>query len=187
MLYSQAEKLIKDADVLAFRGSHFFSKLIKLRTLARVSHVGFALRILDRLCVLEAVEGVGVRLFPLDKHLNRGARVDWYQLDDTHYAVSRDKVIRFVLYVWGAEYAKWSQFLRSWGFLSRRIADFWGLSMDMDEGRWFCSELVMAGLRDGGYTGEGYERESAATSPAEIIELPCLRRMGRLDLKERVG
>ncbi len=42
MRYTDTRDLINDGDVLAFRGTRLFSRLIKLWTRSRVSHVGVA-------------------------------------------------------------------------------------------------------------------------------------------------
>ena len=84
---------------------------------------------------------------------------------------------------WGKRYAPWVQFLRSFGWLIKPLANRLGFEMDLAPDRFFCSEFVMLKLRQAGYTGEG-AADPAITSPAKIIELPCLHRRGRLILEE---
>ena len=79
MDYSLVRDDIQNGDVLAFgyvRNS-FFSQLISLWTRSRVSHVGIAIRFYGRLCVIEALEGRGVRVFPLSKLLRDGRKIYW--------------------------------------------------------------------------------------------------------------
>ena len=187
MKYTDARDLIQDGDVLAFRGTRLFSRLIKLWTRSRVSHVGIACWMHDRLTVVEALEGVGVRVYPLSRYVGRGCDVDWYQVDQSandvlaHGALDRRAVVAFALSKWGLRYASPWQFLRSWGWLSRRVSESRGLPVDTNPDRFFCSELALDALRAGGYRGEGYDKAAAETSPADVIELPCLRRRGRLE------
>jgi hypothetical protein len=187
MKYAEARSLIRDGDVLAFRGTRLFSKIIKLWTRSRVSHVGVACWMHGRLTVVEALEGVGVRVFPLSRYIEQRCRVDWYELlqaeRDTirHGPLDRSSVVAFSLSKWGLRYASPWQFLRSWGWLSRWAAVHHGVPDDTNPDRFFCSELVLDALRSGGYRGEGYDKPAAKTTPADVIELPCLRRRGRLD------
>ena len=187
MKYAAARDLIQDGDVLAFRGTRLFSRLIKLWTRSRVSHVGVACWMHGRLTVIEALEPGGVRVYPLSRYVSRGHDVDWYQVNQpttdvlSHGALDRQKIVSFALSKWGLRYASPWQFFRSWGWLSRKIAERRGLPADTNPERFFCSELALDALRAGGYQGVGYDKPSAETSPADVIELPCVRRRGRLE------
>ena len=178
MQYQGAREKIRNGDILAFRGNRCFSWLIKFRTLSRVSHVGIAIWFNNRLCCLEAMEGSGVRLFPVSKFIDDGDWVDWYELYDE--SVSREQMVKYGLTCWGKRYASIWQFIRSWSIVCRRYFDKSLAAPDTNQERFFCSEFVMAALKEGGYSGEGYERPPARTSPGDIVELPCLHRMGRL-------
>ena len=187
MKYAEVRLLVRDGDVLAFRGTRLFSKIIKLWTRSRVSHVGVACWMHGRLTVVEALEGVGVRVFPLSRYIEQGCWVAWYEMLQgerdriDHGPLDRKAVVSFALSKWGLRYASPWQFLRSWGWLSHWAAGRRGLPADTNPDRFFCSELVLDALREGGYQGEGYDNPAAETSPADVIELPCLRRRGRLD------
>tara|TARA_Y100000310_G_scaffold291014_2_gene318625 strand:+ start:2303 stop:2881 length:579 start_codon:yes stop_codon:yes gene_type:complete len=69
--YELARPLIHTGDVLLCSGSGTFSKLIQAGTGSAWSHVAFLmwLPLLDRLMVLESVEGIGVRAVPLSSYL----------------------------------------------------------------------------------------------------------------------
>ena len=178
MQYQGAREKIRNGDILAFRGNRCFSWLIKFRTLSRVSHVGIAIWFNNRLCCLEAMEGSGVRLFPVSKFIEDGDWVDWYEPYDE--SVSRKQMVKYGLTCWGKRYASIWQFIRSWSIVCRRYFDKNLAAPDTNQERFFCSEVVMAEHKEGGYDGEGYERPPARTSPGDIVELPCLHRMGRL-------
>ena len=156
MKYTDTRDLIQDGDVLAFRGTRLFSRLIKLWTRSRVSHVGVSCWMHGRLTVVEALEGVGVRVYPLSRYVAQGSHIDWYQVDQPeddvvdHGTLDRQKIVAFALSKWGLRYASPWQFLRSWGWVSRRIAQRRGLSSDTNPNRFFCAEWVWAALRAGG-------------------------------------
>jgi len=183
MNYEDHRHDIQDGDVLAFRGTRVFSKLIQFWTNARVSHVGFAvwLRQWDRLAVLEAMEPGGIRLYPLRKSITDGEWVDWYRLDGGK--VHRATVVETAFTHWGKRYASPLQFLRSWGAICRRVGDFLGRKVDTDPDRFFCSELVAHCLAQAGYVCEDPAwKVPARMAPQDIVELPVLRRMGKLEL-----
>jgi len=183
MDYNANRHEIRDGDVLAFRGTAAFSRLIQWRTRARVSHVGFAvwLEQWDRLAVLEAMEPGGIRLHPLRKRLADGEWVDWYRLDDDQ--VDRSALVSAAFEHWGKRYASPWQFLRSWGWVSRMVFDKLGRPSDTNPDRFFCSELVALCLTRAGYVCDDPVWTTPATmAPADIVELPVLRRMGKLEL-----
>ena len=170
---------IRNGDVLAFRSRSLWSKLIRFRTMAPVSHVGFAYWLEGRLAVIEAKDWYYIRVWPLDRYLeDKSYEVDHYELLDEQYKVSRTHVVRQALKLWGSRYANAWQFLRSWGIIGRRIGDWLGWSKDTDEGRYHCSETILTCLVAGGYCGEGFEKSPAEVTPGDIVRLPCLHRTG---------
>ena len=68
--YGFARSEIRDGDVLLASGSYAFSKLIQQASNSPWSHVAFVLKLasVDRIMVLESVEGVGVRTIPLSEY-----------------------------------------------------------------------------------------------------------------------
>lgn len=171
---------IEDGDLLAFHGRTIFSWWIRVVTKQRVTHVGIAVWIRGRLYVLEAVEGRGVRIHPLDDYLrDRKLRVDWHELYATQYGVDVEKLLDEAFANVGKRYAPWWQFFRSWGVLTRWIAGLMEWALDCDDERFFCSEHVLWCLRRAGYTGEGY-RDTATATPGDVCELPCFHRVGQL-------
>lgn len=164
----------QDGDILAFRGVGFWSAAIKVRTTGRVSHVGFAYRLDGELWVIEAKEKIGVRLVPLALYLaNSAVEVDWHPLLADEHHIRRDLLVTLARADVGKPYASIWQFLRSWGLISRRLADHFGWPADTNEGRFFCSEFVLAKLRGAGYYANG-RRIPAQSSPADVLELDCV-------------
>lgn len=179
MDYSKARSLMRSGDVLLFEGRAWYSWIIKIRTSSRISHAGFVIRLGGRLCCLEALEGQGVRLYPLTVYLAAGHKIRWHRLNAKRNGIDRRKVVEHALAQWGKRYATPLQFIRSWGYLGRWLGDLFRLPVDVDRDRMFCSELVLDSLQAGGYhPPEGMQ--PASTSPGDLVFLPCLTGEGIL-------
>ena len=190
MKYDEVISKIESGDLFLFRRSKtLFGAIIRIVTQSPFSHVGVAVWIRNnhgcsRLTIVEALEGVGVRLYPLDRYLDecrQGAcLVDWYKVCDD--GVDKEKVAEFALSQWGAAYARPFQFVWSWGKISSRLRRWMGWCADLDERRWFCSELAARALLEAGYVPDAAEPIVAAlTDPGTIALLPCVKRMGVLE------
>jgi len=139
----------------------------------------------ERLCVMEALEGRGIRIYPVSKCLEDGEQIDWYELHKPEdNKIDRAKVVEHALSYWGKRYASIWQFVRSWGLVGKWFGKKTKAPIDVDPDRFFCSEFVLTCLRQAGYLGEGFAARlrPAEAAPGDIIELPCLHRMGRLEL-----
>lgn len=175
----QSLNQIATGDVLAFRSDTFWSRLIRLRTFSRVSHVGFAAWVHNRLCVIEAVEWYAIRVWPINRYLEDPRYVvEHYQLLDAEYQIDRRAVVDTAWGLWGSRYASPLQFLRSWGLFTSWLGNKLGWSKDTDSNRYHCSETVLSCLIAGGYVGEGFDKNPAEVSPGDIVQLPCLQRKG---------
>lgn len=71
LAYEAARSRIHSGDLLLCSGQYTFSKLIQKATGSVWSHVGFVLRVdaIDRLMVLESIEGHGVRTVALSEYV----------------------------------------------------------------------------------------------------------------------
>lgn len=66
MNYTEARDLIKDGDILFYANDGtFLSRLVAWWTQSEITHVGMAYRLGQRVFVLEAYPGVGIRMVPL--------------------------------------------------------------------------------------------------------------------------
>lgn len=175
---------IRSGDLLGFAGRGFWSSLIRWRTLSRITHVGFAFWFGKRLAVIEARERRGVRLFPLQRYLEKGVAVHWYELLDDDYRVDRHRLIEEALAHWGQRYASPLQFLRSFGVATRRLCDWLQLPADTNPRRFFCSEFVQHCLQQAGYAGTSLP--PSQTAPADVVWLPCFQRRGQLQADGRL-
>jgi hypothetical protein len=182
--YAQIRDRIENGDVLLFRGSLLQSRFIQRWTRSVYSHVGLALWIradgVKRLTVIEAMEGRGVRLFPLSEYLARGDYVDWFAI--TEADIRREKVVAWAMARLGRDYASAWQLLRSFGFVTKRIANRLGLPTKVDHDRWFCSWFAAQALRAGGWVPAESDRlPPEQYTPGDIALFPCLQRRGKLE------
>lgn len=189
MKLSDVQDNIQNGDVFLFEGRSWFARLIKARTRSIYSHAGCALWIgingTKTLCVLEALEPHGVRLYPMDRYVAecaaKGVRVHWFELDPCGSEnVNRDHVAAYVFKQLGKRYVSPWQFFVSWGWLTRWLRRLLGKGVEnLDPERFFCSELVAAALRAGGYRPDPDEDvQPAATDPGSVSMFPCLQRRG---------
>lgn len=185
MLYAEARPQIGNGDLLFFRGRLLHSRLIQRWTRSVYSHVGIALWVhadgRERLCVIEALEGRGIQVFPLREYLQQGEAVDWFQLVDD--SIDRDKVAGWALDKWGLQYASARQLFRS--FVTIPLCNFLGLPTRIDRNRWFCSYYAAQALRHGGWIparDDDVRPELAA--PGDVAFFPCLQRRGPLLLDQ---
>jgi uncharacterized protein YycO len=179
MEYSLVRDGLRNGDVLAFRydPKSFFSQLISFRTRSRISHVGILVRFYDRLCVVEALEGRGVRVFPVSTLLKQGRTLVWYQTT-LPVNLNRFAICNAALSHWGQRYASPWQFVRSFGLLTRWICDRLKIKRDTNKERFFCSEFVVTCLQEAGID---IDADPATMSPGDVIELPCLIQRGVLE------
>ncbi len=188
MLYDETRLRIGNGDLLFFRGRFLHSRVIQRFTRSVYSHVGIALWVQAdgrrRLCVIEALEGHGVRVFPLREYLERGEAIDWFQLVDE--SIDRDRVAGWALDKWGLAYASARQLFRS--FITIPLCNWLGLPTRIDRNRWFCSYYAAQALRAGGWQppdDDATPPELAA--PGDVALFSCVRRRGPLLLSRHQG
>jgi len=158
--------MIKNGDVIGFEGYTFGSYIIRLFTHSNVTHVGVALWVCGRLCVIEAKEGKGVRVFPLDR-----IDVPFKVYPIVQKNIDGQKVVDFCLTHWGAEYTNWYQFLIIGSRIIKYIRRKMGKSPDLNPIRWFCSELIARAFESAGYIDS---KHSSLTTPIDICNYRCL-------------
>jgi len=142
--------------LLFFRGRGLISTAIRWQTRGHYSHVGV---LLPSGRVLEAWQGSGVRITELD---------DWTGVD------------RY--FVEGMTAHQWTVALE---FMRRQLGkgyDYWAIcrfvsrKMMPENDRWFCSELVFAGLLHAGVTPLA-RINAAAVSPGMLSLSPLLHKI----------
>lgn len=180
MRYLEARKLIKTGDILACEGTAFYSKLIRVITKSRITHVGVAVWIRfpdnneDRLAIIESHAMKGVRIAPLSEVLRedywkRKGKIHWQKIEDTR--ISGHNVAANALKRWNKSYANWYQFLVLGSFTLKTIRYMCGKSMDTDNKSQHCSELVTRALMEAGYR---HGLDPSITTPADVSSFACL-------------
>lgn len=162
--YQEARKLMKPGDVLAFGGKGHCSELIKLATFSTVSHVGIVLQtqVLDDQTsrffnqVIEATsDGVGIsRLSDMLSHYD--GEVWWLPLKKDIRNQSFDTKAFFdFLFLQNRKPYDMPQAVKSAvDLLDDLPFDIRGPSNNKEDfSKFFCSELVAAGLEKAGVTG----------------------------------
>lgn len=180
MKLQDALPLIRTGDVLLFRGRSLFAWLIKLRTRSVYSHAGFAVRVrancYERVCVLEALEPHGVRLYPLDSYVLAGDKIDWYQLTDA--SLNHESVASYALQKLGMRYS-WRSLWWSFSRLAWLLKKVCRWKSAPDPARFFCSELVADSLRHAGFDADE-DLVPIETDPGAVARFTCLHRRGSL-------
>ena len=178
MNYQQHRSNIQQGDVVAFQFAPWsiFSQVISIWTRSKFSHVGIVMKVHGRLAVIEALEGVGVRIHPLSR-LIKTRKIHWFQVTDDN--IDRDEITRSALTRWGCKYASPWQFIRSFSLVTSWLCDRLGVDRDTNPNRFFCSEYVMHCLHQAGYQGDSPAH--ANTTPDDITRLPCLQHQGLLE------
>jgi hypothetical protein len=181
--FDDVQSLIQPGDVLLFRGRALHSRIIQRWTRSVYSHVGIAHRPVSAgmasLDVLEALEGRGVRTFPLRKYLSRGHAVDWYSITDPR--LERDAVVRWLWERRGNRYASYRQILRS--FVTTPLLEGLGLPTRIDHEQRFCSFIVAEALLSAGYEPDPHAPlMPELTAPGGIARFNCLQMRGPLVL-----
>lgn len=183
MRLSDVEAQILPGDVFLFRGRLLHSRIIQRWTRSVYSHVGIAHRPtscgMPSLDVLEAMEGRGVRTFPLRRYLERRKRIDWWTISDPR--IDRCAVVRWLWDRRGNDYASPRQFVRS--FVTIPLLESLGLPTKVDANRPFCSWIAAEALVAGGYRPEDADfHDPALAAPGDVALFTCLQRKGMIEL-----
>jgi hypothetical protein len=172
----------RDIDIVAFSGTRVWSRIIRLRSQSRFSHVGIVCEINGDDWVIEALERKGVRLVPLRVWYQWNGDVTAFRLKtplggDASYSWlqgRRREIINFAAQRIGQEYASPWQFFRSFGFATRWLCRKIGVRKDLESDRFFCSELVAESLKSAGFW---IGLDPSEMTPGDICGLPCLERV----------
>ncbi len=183
MKYDEAVQIIHSGDVIAVAGRDLPSRIIQAYT-GPWSHVGIAVWLEfgaagAMLCILESVSIHGVRLVPLSLYLEKtSATVHWFRLKDP--SLPRGIIVSAAMQELGRRYARPVQLPWSFGRVVGLIRRWLRLeTVDLDDDRFFCSELVCHGLAAAGVP---LPKHPAAMSPSDVCALPELIDMGPLEI-----
>ena len=173
--FSDVSRQIKDGDLLVFSGCSWVSRLIKWATGSDLSHSGLAVWVGcgggRRLCVIEATDHSGVRVFPLAAAVKEcgeeGAKVYWQPLVDV--TLDGCEVARQAMLMWGDKYppAK-GLFLTGSGTYRWAYAALFGGGGHYPD-HLHCAQMVAAAIeRAGGQLG----RAPCLCTPSYLSSLP---------------
>ena len=179
MKYLKVREKINTGDILICQGTWLLSKLIRLVTWQKASHVGIAIWITinggkKRLCMFEAMEGKDVRIIPLhdalkNKYWSSGGKMWWHKIKDSN--ISGHEIANFYLQHWSDGYADKRQFILILLPIFQWIRNFFGWSVDTNPDRWHCSEIATRSLMEQGYE---HNKDSALTTPGDVADFDCL-------------
>lgn len=182
MKYSKARGAIKTGDVLAFRGHWLISKLICWWSGSDVSHVGLAVWLKfdydkdETLCLIEAMDGLGVRITPLsqalEKYWEHGGKAYWLQTD-SHVAFN---AVKFAQEHWDESYVSLYQILLAASPKLQFLRGWRGAGSNLDG--WHCSELVTRSLMT---VGHEPTKLPEYTTPGDVMRFACLRNRVELE------
>ena len=109
--YQEIRDTINNADILMYKGTTLFSRLIRKVTKSEYSHAGIVAWWNDRLMVLEAV-GKGVIVTPISSNISHyKGEVHLYSTKASISANVRSKMLQFAQQELGKEYATWKLIL----------------------------------------------------------------------------
>lgn len=183
---------IESGDLLLFRGTAWYSRLIRYHTQSVYSHAGIAYKLRvngsRRLCIFEAYWGQGFRLYPLDVYLEEcvktGTQVDWYRLDDS---LNREHVAAKCWTYWARTKYPWLfQLVWSFGLLAKALRRRFGWRADLSSGG-FCSEMAARIYQECGYIPSGGDPVlPEETEPGALARYTIFRPMGPITHVEGV-
>jgi hypothetical protein len=157
LLYSEIRSTIEDGDVFTFSGPWLFSKLIRYWTKQEVSHAGLAVWINERLFILEAMDGIGLRFVPLSHTFREYGQVFWQK-----NLTSGRQCLEWALNQWGVAYPGKFRFL---SIMSPRLRGW------IKPHGLHCAGLVAGALQEAGFD---CPKEPEYTSPGDLWDFRCL-------------
>ncbi len=179
--WSEVRETIGPGDLLLFRGTLWYSRIIQHWTASPYSHVGVAYphQVDDELFVdiLHSMEGRGVEQMPLTNY-RENCEIDLFRLDPSS-GVKGGKVVRWYLERRGMSYSSPRQFGRS--FLYGPLCDALGLPTRVDDGQVFCSWAATEAVVYGGHDRERDRLpEGHKVSPGDLSHLSCYLPVGTI-------
>jgi hypothetical protein len=177
--YPEIRDQIRDGDIVLFRGTSWFSRLLRWGMRSPYSHSGVLAWWNGRLMLLEAVpQGVlASRMSWVVNHYSGSCEL-WTARDEHDGRLARDEVIRAAQLLIGRRYSKF-KLIRN----ARRILFGRGKveerDPEADPDDFVCSEFVSRVWRAGGV--DLYEdTPDVYTKPSDIARSPTLHKVGDL-------
>jgi len=160
---------LRTGDIVLYSGTRLWSRIIRWFSRSKWSHVGIVmLQDDDTPWIIEALEGKGVRFVPFHcwqkwggdiGHGRVSTAIQWKWFFVPNWCKERV----------GQEYASPRQFVRSFAFGWSRLRKIFGLKVDTDSERFFCSELIASALF---HNGLEIPKHAAKMTPGDVAALP---------------
>lgn len=150
-IYTKHRNEFQTGDVVAFQGTDFFAKLIRLGTRSQYSHVGMVIKLpmagdKFRIFIIEAVTQSGVILVPLSRTLlSYSGKAWWLPLKDEVAAQHRNAIFQKVMERLGDGY--------DFGDIANIVVRLLHIAKKLINGNgssFICSELVASTFKDVG-------------------------------------
>lgn len=173
MTLTEAEPMLENGDVLAWRANSLIGAMIARSEASRYSHAGMVCRCCeDTLMVAEVREFKGGRIVTLSSQvLLYPGQIDVFKIDTDRYPeFDRDGAVRHMIQYAGQEYGYWGVAklaLVHIPFIRHRVT----ASMDdlyVDELPAFCSQAVSGACRLGGGVDPVKHRSDNSTEPGHL-------------------
>lgn len=190
ILYKHARRQLEPGDVLLWRGTGFFSSVIRWRTGSEYSHASLVDVDRGRVWIVESREGRGLQHVPLSNVLLRNPSIAWFRhvapesSSTTLGRLDRDAAVQYAIERVGAPEAgeyDYAAIVRIWRTLwpwARQLSAVDGASLPRGA---ICSALVAAACRAGGRDLVPF-REDRVTTPGDLARTGLLVYRGDLVL-----
>ena len=129
--------------------------------------MGIVIRFNNQAWIVEALEGKGVRFVPFTAWLKWNGEIEHWETA----ALSHENawsIAFWCLSKTGSEYAGVNQFVRSFSLVWSRLRKLFGVKLDTDSKRFFCSELIAAALK---INGQSITKPAPRMTPGDIAQL----------------
>ncbi len=141
--YQTARLMIKDGDILLFKGKSIKSRIIEWLTQSEYSHAAVAVWWGEQLMVIEAIWR-GVIVDPLQRSIRRyKGSVDWWRLKKELEPDERAQLVKFALMQLSKGYAFWRIARFLWRIIEFYIKGLFEQDRSVAK-KYFCSQFVSA-------------------------------------------
>jgi hypothetical protein len=181
--YDIVRSLIKDGDVLLFKGRYFVSSIIKTLSFSRYSHAGVVVWWNKRLMVMEA-DTKGVVVSRLSSKLDKyKGKVEWYTCTEEISKEDRSRMVDFAQEELGKEFATWKAFWFGWRVFLKR--DLSAKDEFRRTNKLFCSHYVASIYN---FVGKDLKKDRADRfmSPQDIANSTLLEKKGFFVIRKRI-
>lgn len=182
--YGSVRPLLRTGDVVLAAGEHWISRVISRATRSPMTHAGvvYVMPEEDRVLLLEAVEGAGVRLAPL-------SRLVWGTSEQRYRGMlfvlrHREPLTRIGLRA--ASQFGFDRLTARYGYatlgviLARILFGLRQTRSEVEDDVWICSEMVSAWLLSAGLGLDAHSADYGFVTPGSLWGDPHLELVARI-------